>query len=148
MIGTVIAILGTLAGATLSAIFQGRQQRTALEGTEAADRRRDAVDAVAALVSAIAAHRAAMWHRETLRLDGADWDEARATSQATRAAISAPAVRAAVLVPALRDAATAAARASYALRGAESHEALNAAREASVAADEHLVAEAGRLLGA
>ncbi|MFB7598355.1 hypothetical protein [Streptomyces sp. NPDC056160] len=68
-------------------------------------------------------------------------------SEPPAAAISAPAVRLAVLAPALRPAADAAARASYALRGADSTERLCAAREASLSADEHLIAEAGRLLG-
>ncbi|MET9016897.1 protein kilB [Streptomyces olivaceoviridis] len=147
MIGTIIAILGTLAGAALSAVFQGRQQRTALARTEAMSRRQAAVDAVADLVAAVSAHRAAMWHRESLRLTGEDWREARAASQTTRAAISAPAVRVAVLVPALRAVADAAAQASYALRGAETAGDLDAARAASMAADEQLIAEAGRLLG-
>ncbi|MEU6664275.1 protein kilB [Streptomyces sp. NPDC046821] len=147
MIGTIIAILGTLAGAALSALLQGRQARTALTGAEAVARRQAAVDAVADLVAAVAAHRAAMWHRESLRLEGEDWSEARAASQTTRAAISAPAVRVAVLAPALRTAADAAARASYALRDAETTEDLAAARAASLAAQEQLVTEAGHLLG-
>ncbi|WP_261994310.1 protein kilB [Streptomyces sp. t39] len=117
-----------------------------LAGTEATARRQHAVDAVATLVSAIAAHRAAMWHRESLRLDGDDWTDARAASQATRAAISAPAVQVAVLLPALRPAADAAAEAVYALRGAATLTALADARAASLTADERLVAEAGRLL--
>ncbi|OYP09992.1 hypothetical protein CFC35_42000 [Streptomyces sp. FBKL.4005] len=148
MITTIVAVLGTLAGTALSGLLQARSARTALVGSEAISRRRDAVDAIAELVAAVAAHRAAMWHRETLRLQGADWTQARAASQSTRAAISAPAVRVAVLTPALRAAADAAVRASYALRGAETSEALSVAREASLAADEHLITEAGRLLGA
>ena len=147
MIATIVAIVGTLAGAALSALFQGRQQRTALAGAEAASRRQAAVDAVAELVAAVAAHRAAMWSRESLRLAGEDWAEARTASQATRAAISAPAVRVAVLATALRTAADTAVQASYALRGAQTRESLDAAREASVNADEQLVIEAGRLLG-
>ncbi|MEW2298136.1 protein kilB [Streptomyces sp. NPDC006743] len=147
MIATVIAIAGTLAGALLSGLLSGRQSRTALRDSETAARRRDAVDAVAALVAAVAAHRAAMWHRETLRLTGEDWTEARRHSHTTRAAISAPAVRLAVLAPALRLAAEAAARACYALRDADSTDTLTTAREASLAADEHLIAQAGLLLG-
>ncbi|MFF4756362.1 protein kilB [Streptomyces sp. NPDC002514] len=147
MIATIIAIVGTLAGAALSALVQGRQQRTALVGTETVARRQAAVDAVADLVAAVSAHRSAMWHRESLRLAGQDWTEARTASHASRAAITAPAVRLAVLLPALRPAADAAAHASYALRGADTTTVLDAAREASLAADQHLVAEAGRLLG-
>lgn len=147
MIATLIAIAGTLAGSLLAGLLSSRQAQTALRGSEAMARRRDAVEAVAALVAALDAHRSAMWHREARRLDGQDWSEARAASHGTRAAISAPAVRVAVLVPALRPVADAAARASYALRGAETHEDLAAARTASLTATEQLVAEAGRLLG-
>ena len=147
MLATIIAIVGTLAGAALSALVQGRQQQTALAGTEATSRRQAAVDAVAELVAAVSAHRSAMWHRESLRLDGGDWTTARTASHATRAAISAPAVRVAVLAPALRQAADAATSASYALRGAESASALETARAESLTADQRLIAEAGRLLG-
>ncbi|MFF8996194.1 protein kilB [Streptomyces sp. NPDC014983] len=147
MIGTIIAIIGTLAGSALTALVQGRQQRTALAGSETMARRQAAVDAVAEMVAAVAAHRAAMWHRESLRLKGEDWSEARAASQATRAAISAPAVRVQVLVPDLRTAVDTATRATYALRGTETTEALEAARTASLEADAQLISEAGRLLG-
>ncbi len=147
MTATIIAILGTLAGAALSAVLAGRQQRAALTTAETVSRRQAAVDAVADLVAAIAAHRAAMWHRETLRLAGQDWTDARATSQTTRAAISAPAVRLAVLAPSLRTTADAAAHASYALRGAPTTDDLDAARTASLAADERLITAAGTLLG-
>ncbi|MFH9576366.1 protein kilB [Streptomyces sp. NPDC017454] len=145
---TLIAVIGTLAGVLIAALAQGRTARRSLDGAEATARRQAAVDSVADLVAAIAAHRAAMWHRETLRLDGADWTDARQHSQTTRAAISAPAVKVAVLLPALRDAADAAAQASYALRGAETRNALDAARTASLTADERLITDAGRLLGA
>lgn len=148
MLATIIAIAGTLAGAALTGLLQGRQQRTALAATEATARRQAAVDALADLVAAIAAHRAAMWHRETLRLAGEDWTDARAASRTTRAAISAPAVRVAVLVPALREAVDAATRASYALRGAETPEALETARAASLDAEQGLIRAAGHRLGA
>lgn len=147
MIATVIAILGTLAGALLTGLLSSRQARAALRGTEDLARRQAAVDAVATLAAAVAAHRAAMWHRETRSLAGEDWTEARQHSQTTRAAISAPAVRLAVLVPALRPAADAAIRACYALRGAETRDGLDTARDASLAAEVQLIAAAGRLLG-
>ncbi|WP_051813795.1 hypothetical protein [Streptomyces sp. NRRL S-340] len=83
MIATVISIAGTLADALLSGLLSGRQARAALRDSETAGRRRDAVDAVAALVAAVAAHRAAMRHRETLRLTGEDWTEARRHSRTT-----------------------------------------------------------------
>ncbi|MFE7268745.1 protein kilB [Streptomyces sp. NPDC057592] len=147
MITTIVAIAGTLAGALLSGLLSGRQARAALRGSETIARRQAAVDAVATLVASVAAHRAAMWHRETLRLSGEDWTEARRHSQTTRAAISAPAVRLAVLVPTLAPATDAAARATYALRGADTVEDLEAARAASLTADQTLITEAGRLLG-
>ncbi|MFF6873697.1 protein kilB [Streptomyces sp. NPDC012450] len=147
MLATVLAIVGTLAGALLSGLLASRQARTAVTASESVARRQAAVDAVADLAAAVAAHRSAMWHRENKRLTGEDWTEDRERSHATRAAISAPAVRLAILAPTLRPAAEAAIQASYALRGAGTEAELDAAREASLAADERLITEAGRLLG-
>ncbi|MFG2496504.1 hypothetical protein ACGFSD_36435 [Streptomyces caniferus] len=78
---TVITILGTLAGAAVSAWFQQRGQRAERAAAEAAAHRRDAVDSVTELAAALAAHRRAM--REEARLGGGDWREARAASHAT-----------------------------------------------------------------
>ncbi|WP_121832821.1 protein kilB [Streptomyces sp. S1] len=147
MFATVAAILGTLAGALLSGVLTARQARTALRDSEATARRQAAVDAVADLAAAVAAHRSAMWHRENKRLTGEDWSKDREHSHTTRAAISALAVRLAILAPALRPAAEAAVQASYALRGAGTEAELDAAREASLAADDRLITEAGHLLG-
>ncbi|MGW9441219.1 protein kilB [Streptomyces sp. NPDC055607] len=147
MLATIIAIAGTLAGALLSGLLTARQARTALTASETIARRQAAVDAVATLAAAVAAHRSAMWHRENKRLTGEDWTADRQHSHTTRAAISAPAVRLAILAPTLRLAAETAIHASYALRGAENETALDAAREASLAADEQLLNQAGRLLG-
>ncbi|MER6841972.1 hypothetical protein [Streptomyces platensis] len=100
------------------------------------------------LVSALAAHRQAMWLREEARLAGGEWREARAASHATRDAITAPAVRVTVLMPSLADTAKAAADATYAMRNATDHAALDTARARANAAAEGLVTAAGELLNA
>ncbi|MGW1793626.1 hypothetical protein ACWCO0_23050 [Streptomyces tubercidicus] len=130
---TVIAILGTLAGAAVSAWFQQRGQRAERAATEAAAQRREAVDSVTELVAALADHRRAMWLREEARLAGGDWREARAASHATRAAITAPAVGVTVLLPSLADTAKAAANATYAMRNATDHATLGTARASNAA---------------
>ncbi|MGK4578433.1 protein kilB [Kitasatospora sp. HPMI-4] len=148
MLTTVVAILGTLAGAMLTALLQQRAQRADRQDGQAAETRKEALDAVVALVAAVSAHRAAMWRREDHRLAGEAAEEDTTATRATRAAVTEPSVRVAILLPALRDQAEAAIRASYALRGATTPDALEAARSASVTADQELVTAAGRLLAA
>ncbi|WP_330479953.1 protein kilB (plasmid) [Streptomyces platensis] len=145
---SIIAILGTLAGASTSAWFQQRGQRAERAAAATATHRRDALDAVTDLVTALADHRKAMWLREDARLAGVDWAGLRADSHATRAAITAPAVRVTVLLPALAGAAQAAAAATYAMRNATDHAELDAAREGAVTATDALTHAAGRLLAA
>ncbi|MFE1767228.1 protein kilB [Streptomyces angustmyceticus] len=145
---SIIAILGTLAGASITAWFQQRGQRAERAAAATATHRRDALDAVTDLVTALAAHRKAMWLREDARLAGADWDGLRDASHATRDAITAPAVRVAILLPALAPTAQAAATAVYALRGATDHTTLDTAREDAVTATDQLTQAAGRLLAA
>ncbi|MEU6016983.1 protein kilB [Streptomyces sp. NPDC047515] len=138
----------TLAGVLLTALLQQRSQRAdrATAATEA--RRRDALDAVSELATVLADHRRVMWRREDLRLTGADWTEARTTSHATRAAITAPSVRVTVLLPELAAAVDAAARTVYSMRNAADHTALEVARDQALAAANQLVTDAGRLLAA
>lgn len=145
---SVIAILGTLAGASMTAWFQQRGQRAERAAAEAATHRRDALDAVTDLVTALADHRRAMWLREDARLAGTDWTELRTASHTTRAAITAPTVRVTILLPALATTAQNAATATYAMRGATDHATLTAAREDAVAAADRLIDAAGQLLAA
>ncbi|MGA5220977.1 protein kilB [Streptomyces cinereoruber] len=148
MWASLIAVLGTLAGAIVAGVMQQRMTRTALREARADERRRDAVQAITDLTVAIAAHRKAMWLREDLRLRGQDWTEARTASHATRDAVTAPQTAVRILTPELAAAADDAVRATYALRGAADAETLAALREDALAAAEDFTAAAGRALAA
>ncbi|MFF2604196.1 protein kilB [Streptomyces californicus] len=141
---TLIAVLGTLAGVGITSAYQARAARTARQEA----RRTEGLAAVAALVSALADHRRAMWVREDLRLRGEDWAGARAESHATRAALTAPLLQVQLLLPDVAEAAQDAAAAAYALRSAESRPALDAARLDALTAADALVATVGRHLAA
>ncbi|MFF0484123.1 protein kilB [Streptomyces sp. NPDC004435] len=146
---SVIAVVGTLLGALVAGLLQYRLTRRERVAVQAADLRRERLAAVTALVSALAEHRRAMWVREDLRLNGADaavYEQARAASHATRAAITAPLTAVQILVPALAGQAAMAAGAAFSLRHAADADALNAGRDAAIAAADQLVlAAAGAL---
>ncbi|WP_328565287.1 protein kilB [Streptomyces coelicoflavus] len=146
MVTAIVAVLGTLAGSLLTGVLQHYSQRTARR----AQRQDERLTAVANLVAALADHRRAMWTREHLRMQGADWEEARAESHRTRSAVTIPLLRLQLLVPALADTAHVAVRATYALRGAwEAGETgLAARREHAIAKTDELVTAAGRHLAA
>ncbi|MYX27354.1 protein kilB [Streptomyces sp. SID8381] len=140
MWASLIAVAGTLLGSVTTFLLQQRS-------TDRAALRRDRLTAVTALTVALADHRRAMWVREDLRLSGADaaaYDAARARSHDTRSAITAPLTTLSILAPALARVAQDAATATYRLRDAESPQALNAAREAAIAAGERLTREAAK----
>ncbi|MYR46834.1 protein kilB [Streptomyces sp. SID5910] len=140
MWASVIAVVGTLLGSVTTFLLQQRS-------TERVALRRDRLTAVTALAVALADHRRAMWVREDLRLSdptGAAYEAARAESHATRSAITAPLTTLSILAPALASVAQDAATATYRLRGVESSQALNAAREAAIAACERLTREASK----
>jgi hypothetical protein len=121
MWGTVLAILGTLAGSGLTYVLQQRAVSKERAEARLADQIRDRVTAVTALVAALADHRRAMWVREDLRLAGAlpaEYAAARAASHVTRSAITAPLTQVAILAPSLITPAKEAAAATYALRNA------------------------------
>ncbi|MDX2695945.1 protein kilB [Streptomyces ipomoeae] len=147
MLTTVIAVIGTLAGAIVAGLLQHRTARTARDEARDDHRRDKELEAVTAFASAVAAHRRAMVIREELRLSGADADQvaaARAESHTTRSAIEAPKVLVSILAPGLAQDAEAAARASYALRGAADPDTLNSLREAAITAADHFTAAAAR----
>lgn len=152
MWASIIAVIGTLAGGLLTGGLQARIGRAARQDDRAAARRAAQLDAVAALVAALEDHRRAMWVREDLRLRDGDrtdaYAEARATSHATRAAVSAPMTRLAILAPELHAAAKDAAAAAYAMRGAGDRAALDSLREDALQASERLVTAAGAYLTA
>ncbi|MFJ1902167.1 protein kilB [Streptomyces sp. NPDC088115] len=139
---TLIAVIGTLAGVGMTSGYQARAARTARRNAD----RTAGLDAVTALVEALAAHRRAMWLREDLRLRGEDWAEARIESHTTRSAVTGPLLKVQLLMPAVGPQAQNAARATYALRGAPDGSGLAARREAAIAACDSLVAAAGRHL--
>lgn len=147
MITTILAVAGTLAGALLTGALAHLSQRAQRKADTDTARRTEGLAAVTDLITALTDHRRTMWVREDLRLRGEDWTQARTDSHTTRSAITAPLLRVQLLLPSLAPTARAAAQATYALRGTEDGDALTAAREASLAADEQLLAEAGRVLG-
>jgi hypothetical protein len=142
---TLIAVIGTLAGTGIAGLIQHRTTRN----THAETRRTAVVQAVAALNSALADHRRAMWVREDLRLSGASGEAyaaARAESHATRSAITAPHTTLAVLAPELAELADAAVQAAYDLRGADDTATLAAQRDAALQAATQLVTGAATAL--
>ncbi|MFH8368873.1 protein kilB [Streptomyces sp. NPDC018031] len=148
MLTSIIAVIGTLAGAVTAGLMQQRAARRDRVEAREAEQRRDRLNAVTALAAALADHRRAMWVREDLRLSEAPdaaYEAARAESHATRAAITAPLASVTVLAPELGPAADAAARATYALRAAPDAATLAARRTAAIEAAERLVAEAAAL---
>lgn len=141
----VLALVSVLAGALLT----GRLNARIARATRAAADRSDAIAAVATLAAALAAHRAAMWYREDLRLRGGDgYDQARAASHETRAAITAPLTVVAIRVPRLAHLAARAAQATYDLRDAPDGRTLADLRQQALRASDALVTAAGRALGA
>jgi len=144
----ILAVVGTLLGVLVTGSLQNRAAAAERRAAHTAEQRA----AVAALAAALADHRRAMWLREDARLSGApaaDVAELRATSHATRSAVTAPEAAAVMLAPQLRPAVTAAVKATYALRGAPDADTLAARRAAAVsAADDMLTAAAGALGGA
>ncbi|MFF4429749.1 hypothetical protein ACFYZ4_11335 [Streptomyces sp. NPDC001513] len=140
MWASIVAVLGTLAGALTAGLLQHRSARTARAEQRADDHREDQLDAVTQFSAALDAHRSAMFHRERLTLTGAGSEpelEAQTRSHETRAAITAPHIRLQILVPELTIPAQQAADATYALRRAndraELDERRHAAKEAAAA---------------
>ncbi|MFF2548347.1 protein kilB [Kitasatospora sp. NPDC058063] len=147
---TLVAVLGTLLGTLGAGYMQQRAARAERVETRRESREQARVQALRDLVTALDAHRRAMWLREKIRLadpDAADrFDAARTASHLTRAAITGPLVTLSVLAPALAGLASHAAQASYAMRNAADPDVLAAARDGAVAAVASLVAAAGEQL--
>ncbi|MEU3405998.1 protein kilB [Streptomyces sp. NPDC006670] len=142
---SIIAVLGTLAGALTAGILQQRAARAARAEQRADDHRHDQLGAVTEFAAALDAHRSAIFHRERLTLIGADAEhqlEAQTKSHDTRAAVTAPHVRLQVLVPELAGAAQTAADATYALRSATARADLDALRHTAKEAAAAFVAAA------
>lgn len=142
MWGSVIAVLGTLAGGVLMAWATARTARTARRETRRDTHRREALDAVTALATAVANHRRAMLILEEVKLSGKDPAEARDEKNQTRAAITAPLFQVSVLAPALTTAAEEAVQATYVMRNVPDEATLRALHEEAKAAANRLTAAA------
>jgi hypothetical protein len=142
MWGSVIAVLGTLAGGALMAWATARTARTARRETRRDTHRREALDAVTALATAVANHRRTMLVLEEVKLSGKDTAEAREEKNQTRAAITAPLFQVSVLAPALTAAAEEAVQATFAMRNAPDEARLRALHEEAKAAANRLTTAA------
>ncbi|MEV7526621.1 hypothetical protein [Streptomyces sp. NPDC091371] len=146
---SIVAVLGTLAGALTAGFLQHRSARSARAEQRADSHREDQLGAVTDFAAALDAHRSAMFHRERLALADAGAEhqlEAQTRSHDTRTAITAPHLRLQVLVPELAGPAQQAADATYALRKATDRTDLDARRHAAKEASQAFVAEAAALL--
>lgn len=135
MIATVLAVLGTLAGAALTGWIQARNAAGARQDEAATERHLARRAAVVELLAAVEDHRRAMWVREEARLSGEPAErvrELRAASHVTRSAITRPHASVVLLAPWLLRWADALVESSYALRNAADMTELSNAREASV----------------
>ncbi|MEU9236948.1 protein kilB [Streptomyces subrutilus] len=147
---SIVAVLGTLAGALTAGLLQHRSARTARIEQRADSRRQDQLAAVTEFAAALDAHRSAMFHRERLALEEAGPEQQldpQTKSHETRAAITAPHIRLQVLVPELAGPAQEAADATYALRKATSRPDLDARRHAAKEAAGAFIAAAATSLG-
>ncbi|MFF1779927.1 protein kilB [Streptomyces virginiae] len=140
MWASVVAVLGTLAGALTAGLLQHRSARTARAEQRADGHRQDQLAAVTEFAAALDAHRSAIFHRERLTLTSAGPEPelaAQTRSHETRAAITAPHIRLQILVPELAVPAQQAADATYSLRKATDRADLDdrrhAAKEAATA---------------
>ncbi|MFI8962154.1 protein kilB [Streptomyces sp. NPDC053493] len=150
MWSSIIAVLGTLAGALTAGLLQLRAARTARAEQRADAHRQDQLNAVTDFAAALDAHRSAMFHRERLALapTGPEQQlEAQTKSHETRAAITAPHIRLQVLIPELAGPAQQAADATYALRKATGRAELDARRHEAKEASVAFVAAAAAVLG-
>ncbi|ARQ69734.1 hypothetical protein [Streptomyces marincola] len=141
---TVIAVVGTLAGAVVTGLLQHR----ATARTERAARRereeREWLAAVTELARAVSAHRAAMWALRHAELTGAPVervDVLRDAAHATRGAVTGPVVMLRLVTGSarLRAAADEAVHATYGMRDAVSVADLDARRRAALAAHDAFV---------
>ncbi|MFE5534809.1 hypothetical protein [Streptomyces sp. NPDC056492] len=150
MWASVVAVLGTLAGALTAGPLQHRSARTARAEQRADADRQDQLAADTKFAAALDAHRSAMFHRERLTLTGAGSEpelEAQTRSHDTRTAITAPHIRLQILVPELTMPAQQAADATYALRKATNQADLDERRRAAKDATNAFVTAAAARLG-
>jgi hypothetical protein len=139
VIGAVSAVLGMWVNHATA--------RSARRDALMENRRRDAVDAVADLVYALDAHRAAMWELGTAELEDRPASliiTLTATTQATRVAITKPEVRVLTLLPALAKVAKRAIQLTYDMYQPVGKDALTCLRQAALEARERVVEAAAK----
>ncbi|GAA1397061.1 hypothetical protein GCM10009639_33940 [Kitasatospora putterlickiae] len=143
---SIVAIVGTLAGAITTGLVQQRGARAAREADRADAARAQRAQAVTALLAALADHRLAMVLREEARLDQGTgspaYTAARDRSHRTRSAVTAPHTNLAILAPDLAPAAQTAVNATYAIRGARDADVLETRRAAAAQATDDLITAA------
>jgi hypothetical protein len=141
IVAMVATLVGTLGGVLISGLFNARQANANRVASRCDNDRRDAILALAALATALADHRRAMWLREDRRLSGRPYAAERAASHETRSAVTAPLALVCILRPSLAPLAKEAAQATYDLRDAADPQVLAELRRSSLlAADRLLVA--------
>ncbi|MEU2722748.1 pRL2-23 [Streptomyces smyrnaeus] len=148
---SLIAVIGTLAGALLSGLLQHRAVHTERVDARQEALRRDQLDAVTALAVAVSDHRRTMWESRRAMLAGADAarvQELREAAHETRSAITDPAVRVRLLIrdADTRAAAEEAALATYRMRDAADIDELTALRSEALTAHDAFVSTAGTAL--
>ncbi|MDJ1136390.1 pRL2-23 [Streptomyces iconiensis] len=148
---SLVAVIGTLAGALVSGLLQHRVARTDRSDARAEQLRRDRMDAVTALARSVSDHRRAMWQVRDAELTGQSAErveELRDESHRTRSEITDPAVRLKLLFTdsAVRTAAQEAAQATYRMRECTTLDQLQAGRAAALAAHDDFVSVCGDFL--
>ena len=150
---SLIAVVGTLAGAVVSGLPQHRVATRSERGARVERLRSERLEAVTALAVAVSDHRRAMWLVGEARLAGQPADrvtELREQSHRTRSAVTAPAVRVRLLVSdeGVRAAALEAVEATYVMRDAADRDDLQARRATALERHDAFVAAAGEFLAA
>ncbi|MFG2220503.1 hypothetical protein ACGFN1_37855 [Streptomyces sp. NPDC048685] len=101
LVTAALAIVGTLLGSIVSGRFQERAAERSVRVSQGEAIRRDRLEAITALASAISDHRQAMWKRADAVLSDAPAEEVvalREASHQTRAAVTRPLVALRVLI--------------------------------------------------
>ncbi|MFF4484693.1 hypothetical protein ACFY1A_48200 [Streptomyces sp. NPDC001520] len=152
MIGTILAVVGTLLGAVVSGLFQHKSAGRTEQTARREQHRREQLDAITTLAQAISDHRRAMWMRGDAKLkhhSAERQQELRGESHLTRSAVTRPLVAMRLLVtdPAVRTAADHMVTLTYAMRNADtSTDHLTEARAAALDAHDAFVNAAAAYL--
>lgn len=151
MWGSIIAVVGTLLGATVAGIIQHRADRTARTAQTEDARRERVVTAITDLATAVSNHRRAMWALRDAQLTGQSEERVRALldeSHRTRADITGPAVQVRLLARSsdIRAAAHEAVQSTYRMRDAADLDVLETQRATALDAHDQFVEIAARSL--